>query len=393
MSSNKNIKILLYGNIYRDYRSQTLIKLLLDLKYHVSLVCPDFFCAGRPKSRFEKGLLLFSLIELFLKAAFADIIYLPPMNTRYIKSAALAAKVFRKKLVTEMYISIYDTYVNDQKPLNGKRVEPGSKKAKDMLAKDIIALTKSDYIIHTTSHELDYWEKLFNVQRDRSRVFIAPNCNVSSLVSERKFLQDEILKICWWGTFIPLHGLDNILEALKLLQKQGMPFNCTLFGVDNSLFIKYQKKIQQEQLQEQVLLRKDLNFSDGSLPKHLVSQCDLALGIFGNTDKALNTVPNKLIEALSMAIPTLTMSSPALTEFFSPKDLWTCSPTPESIAHSITKIAKRAADPVDWQQTRQKVLDTFSVTRYQQVVNEVIETSVLEETSSKKLQPKADAVA
>jgi len=33
-------------------------------------------------------------------------------------------------------------------------------------------------------------------------------------------MQDGVLRICWWGTFIPLHGLDNILQALKILKEQ-----------------------------------------------------------------------------------------------------------------------------------------------------------------------------
>ena len=159
---------------------------------------------------------------------------------------------------------------------------------------------------------------------------------------------------------------------MKILQSRGINFTCSLFGIDNDLFATYVREIKSEQL-ERVFLRKDLNFADCSLPNYLVNNCDLALGIFGNTDKAYNTVPNKLIEALSMGIPTLTLSSSALKEFFEPeKDLWSCQPDPEAIAETIIAIAEGTARPVDWQQTRQKVLNTFSVTRYREVVNTVI---------------------
>ena len=391
LNNAQNTKVLVYGNIFRDYRSQTLYKILLDLGCHVSLVCPDFYYTDIEKKTLavRKIFLLFQVVELFLKAAFADVIYLPPMNTRFIRSAVLAAKIFRKKLVTEIYISIYDTYVNDKKLLKGKQIEPESKQAKDMLKKDVLALTVSDYIIHTTNHELDYWESLFNLQIDSSKVFIAPNCNVSSLVSKKLHNSSEVLEICWWGTFIPLHGLDNIIEALKRLRQRDVQFRCTLFGVDNPLFFKYLEKIQQEQLEEYVFLRKDLSFSDGSLPNYLTDNCDLALGIFGNTDKAYNTVPNKLIEALSMGIPTLTMNSPALNEFFNPEDVWTCEASPESIAEAIVKIAGGEAFPVNWEQTREKVLKTFSVTRYQEVINKVLE-EVTEDLSTKNSRSESE---
>ena len=385
-------KILLYGNVFRDYRSQTLVKFLLDSKYYICLVCPDYYYSnGNERQGIGKVLLVFQFIELFIKAAFTDIIYLPPMNTRFIKSAVWAAKLFRKKLIVEMYISIYDTYVTDQKPLKGKQIKPGTQQAKNMLQKDIMALEKSDYIIHTAEHELYYWKKLLKANFSQDKVFIAPNCNVSTLASSNKFKSDNRLRICWWGTFIPLHGLDNILGAVKILQKQGIQFTCNLFGVDNALFDEYAAKISKENL-KQVYLRKDLKFSDGSLPNYLINQCDLALGIFGNTDKAYNTVPNKLIEALSMGLPTLTMNAPALNEFFNPEDLWTCEPSPESIAEAMRAIASGEACDVAWSQTRQKVLETFSVTRYQKVVHQVLEraTDHLEDTP---IRTNADAVA
>jgi len=114
-------------------------------------------------------------------------------------------------------------------------------------------------------------------------------------------MQDGILRICWWGTFSEMHGLDNILEAMKLL-KEKVPFICNLFGVDNPFFNIYAEKFSQKNLIH-VFLRKDLKFFDDSLPIYLVENCDLARR-FGNTDRARNAFPIKLVEALSMGIPT-----------------------------------------------------------------------------------------
>jgi glycosyltransferase involved in cell wall biosynthesis len=363
LNNTKKIKVLLYGKFFRrDYRYKLLIKFLHESEYCISQVCPEFY-------RTNKNFLVrLCWIELFIKAAVADIIYLPPMNAKLIKSAILVSRIFNKKLVVEMYISLYDTYVRDR-----KLIKDGSKEARFWMEKDILALTKSDYIIHTASEELTYWEKILGINIDRSKVFIAPNCNVSTPVIKRKFMQDGILKICWWGTFIPLHGLDKILQAMKILKEHELQFTCTLLGVDNPHFYTYAEKIQLDNLEQHVVLRKDLSFPDGSLPKYLIDNCDLALGIFGDTDKARYAVPNKLIEALAMESPTLTMNSPGLREFFNPEtDLWTCEPSPKSIAETILTITGGVAYPVDWKQTRQKVLNTFSVARYQEAVNKVL---------------------
>lgn len=371
MLNTRKSRVLIYGNINtKDYRAKTLIEILENLKYCVSLVSPDFYRSREIKQALsiEKLMIVFCWLELFVKAAFADVIYLPPMNARFIKSAIWAARIFNKKLIVEMYFSLYDTLVRDRQIM-----QEGSRQAQAVKQKDILALTKADYIIHTSNFEIDYWEKLLNINIDREKVFISPVCNVSTLVHQRKFQQDGVLRICWWGTFIPLHGLDNILQAMQILQQQNFKFTCVLFGINNNFYIEYENKIKQAELEHNVLLRKDLNFADDSLPKYLVEKCDLALGIFGNTEKARSAVPNKLIESLSMKIPTLTMDAPALQEFFNPGiDFWVCQNSPEAIAESITKIAQGKANYIDWEKTQQKTLNTFSINQYQNILRKVL---------------------
>jgi len=57
-------------------------------------------------------------------------------------------------------------------------------------------------------------------------------------VIKRKFM-GWYIKICWWGTFIPLHGLDKILQAMKILKEHELQFTCI---VDNPHFTLMQKK-------------------------------------------------------------------------------------------------------------------------------------------------------
>ena len=371
-TKQKKCKILLYGNIKAaHYRCHILIKLLLYSRYFVSFVCPDFYWDKHKGSNsfINKILSRIHLIELTIKAFFADAIYVFPLNNHLIENAITVSKIFKKKLIVENHVSLYDNLLEER----GKYNEGVQKAAKEM-RRDKLALSQPDYIINTSNHEPAYWEKKLGIKIDQDKVFVAPLFGSSRLVHQKIFMQDGILKICWWGSFLPLHGLENIIEAMKLLTKREVKFTCNLFGINNSEYNVYAEKIRIAQLDSSVFLRKDLTFYDDSLPRYLVENCDLALGIFGNTDKAHNTFPTKLVESLSMGIPTLTMNSPALQEFLNPEtDLWICEPSPEAIAESILTIANGAAYSVDWEQTRQKVLDTFSVNRYQEVVSKVLE--------------------
>ncbi len=370
-TNKKKLKVLLYGNIQgAQHRSQTLIKFLLDSRYSISLVCPNIYTKQGIKSSslFNKILIKIHLVELLIKAGFVDVIYVLPLNTNLIENAILTSKIFRKKLVSENHVSLYDTFL-EQNTIH----KEDKQKAKLEKSRDRLALTKPDYIINTYKHETAYWVNNLGINLDKDKVFFAPIFSSSTLMLKRKFMQDGILRICWWGTFIPLHGLDSILQAMKLLKEREVKFTCNLFGIDNSSFNVYTEKIQFDKLDSHVFLRKDLTFFDDSLPRYLIENCDLALGIFGNTAKANNTVPTKLVDALSLGIPTLTMNSAALTEFFNPQtDLWTCEPSPVSIAETVMKIIGGMVHSVDWLQTRQKVLSTFSITQYQMAVSRIL---------------------
>lgn len=367
LTKTRSIKILLYGKSFPvNYRSKALIDILQRSHYCISQFSPDFYWSS------NKFLSVFAWLDLLIKAIFADVIYLLPKNTIYIQNAIWIARLLRKKLIVEMHISLYDNYVKEYKASKKDR------EAKIFKQSDILALTKSDYLIHSADYELAYWEKLLDVNVDRSKVFIAPNCNTSNtLIHQRSFMQDGVLRICWWGTFIPLHGIDKILQAMQILKEKGVNFTCDLFGIDRPVFYTYAEKIKSASLADCVFLRKDLRFDNGSLPKYLIDNCDLALGIFGDGDAALHALPNKLNEALAMRIPTLTMNAPALTEFFDPEtDFWTCEPSADSIAISILNIVNGVAYLVDWEQSCQKALNTFSVVRYQEVLQQVLSRAV-----------------
>lgn len=382
--SKKRLKILVYGNMYGAYRSENLIKYLLDSGYRISLIIPEFYFERGVKKDFISKILrtLFSVyywVELFIKAALADVVYLLPMNVELVRSALWAARLLNAKLVVEVYASLYDTAVKDQ-----QTVPADSPEAARLRQKDILALTQSDYIIDIAEYELRYWENMLGIKINFDKCLIAPLFSDVSVPSVAKIrlgdrgslIPAEPITLCWWGTFIPLHGLDNILQAMQLLKQWNVAYQCYLFGVpptgQQQIFEDYKQKIERSDLSDQVRLRQDLRFVDNSLPHFLNEHCDLALGIFGNTDKARAAVPNKLVEALTLGLPTLTMDSPALKEFFNPEDFWTCEPAGESIAKAIAAIVNGQAHPVDWSQTQKKVGEVFNLQRYQTVISQVM---------------------
>jgi glycosyltransferase involved in cell wall biosynthesis len=112
----------------------------------------------------------------------------------------------------------------------------------------------------------------------------------------------------YYGTYIPNHGVETIIEAANLLKDQPDihfdligegPTKATAtalaehYGLHNVTFTDW--------LEQEALLGK-------------ITQADLILGVFGLTPQSLMTVQNKIYESLAMAKPLITGDSPTVRE-------------------------------------------------------------------------------
>jgi glycosyltransferase involved in cell wall biosynthesis len=386
----KNLSIVLYGALWCNNRCEFLIEHLIASGYNISCVFPEYYTKTRNNrnavTKFFNKLTrpVFTFLEFWVKASFADVIYILPSNPQLINHALLAQKWFKNKIVFELYDTLYPTYL-ENKGAESISVAPEDLK---IVKKDNVnlnpenerkAFRQSDYIIHITHHETEFLTKLLEVEVPKEKIYIAPLFCPIREIHQRPFMADGIFRMCWWGGFLPAHGLDYILAAMQRLKDKQVNFTCDLFAAyaPGSLayfFKKYEAKIKAEGLDSHVKLRRDLTFADGQLPQYLIHHCDLALGLFGGSAAAANSVPNKLVEALAMRIPTLTRSAPALDEFFNvDSDLWTCEPDPDAMATAIEQIYHQQAPAVNWDKTREKVIDTFNAQNYRTVVSQVLD--------------------
>jgi glycosyltransferase involved in cell wall biosynthesis len=119
---------------------------------------------------------------------------------------------------------------------------------------------------------------------------------------------DNLFLCTYYGTFVPSHGLEYIVEAARLLSKdRSIQFEligrgpnrdkilalAQSYNLDNVTFIEWMDEVQ--------LVRR-------------VASADVILGTFGTTPQALMTIQNKIYEALAMAKPIITGDSPAMRQ-------------------------------------------------------------------------------
>lgn len=119
---------------------------------------------------------------------------------------------------------------------------------------------------------------------------------------------DGLFRVVYYGSFIPNHGVEYIVEAARLLADDPtIRFELIGDGPDRA---RAQALAQRYALSNVV-------FVDWLEPSALVvrvARADVCLGAFGTTPQSLMTVHNKIYEGLAMAKPVITGDSPAVRQ-------------------------------------------------------------------------------
>jgi len=340
-------KVFLIGNSVLIYRTKKLINLLYNNGYEV-FFSGCFKVSKNLKNKYIKKIInilenlyinLFSTYFLLI----SDFVILTAANNnnKYLFSLA---KLLKKKIITDYYISNYDTLVIDHKKINKESI-----KARRLYKNERKKLLKSTKIVFLNESEANYYTNIVNVNKYDLDYKIIPIGKETREKAKLRFYNQnkEIFTICWWGSYIPLHGLEKIIQAAKILQEKNFKFKLYILGNSDKKSKKYKELIEKNNLIEQIVLRNDITFYNGKLTELLVNNCDLALGNFGDSKKAKTVIVNKIIDAIAMKIPVLNGESKGPEEFFDfENDIWRTKNTPEAIANEIIKISQTSKENI-----------------------------------------------
>lgn len=238
-----------------------------------------------------------------------------------------------KWFVIDAFTSIYDSAVHDRGV-----ARPGSLPALRYWLIDWLALRLADLVLVDTTQHADYFASTFGMSRRKLRVI--------PVGASREWFETPIsphphqgLLVQFYGTYIPLHGIDTILHtAHHLADHPDIRFQIIGRG----------QTYKQMQALATTLELKNVDFLDSVPPSDLpalIAQSDISLGIFGTTDKAKRVVPNKVYQTLALGKPVITADSPALREMFTPDYHLIATPPgdPTALANAITMLA---SDPI-----------------------------------------------
>ncbi len=286
-----------------------------------------------------------------------DAVYVPFLGHWILPLAWWLTRRPRIPLVFDAFLSLYDTEVHDR-----KRYGAWHPTAWFFWVTDWLCCRLNDVVLIDTPEHAAYFTQTFGVPTAkmlplpigcRTDLFTPKhdilvsrsNPNARDGAALRRAQDDTVasgtqpLQVEFHGTFIPLQGIEVILQAAKILQDHEEDIRFRIIG-------KGQTYAAMRALAQSLLLT-NVEFA-GQVPMAdlptLVREADVCLGIFGTTDKALRVIPNKAYEVLSAGAALVTGRTPAaLRALQDGEDALLVTPgDPLALADALTQLH---ADP------------------------------------------------
>jgi len=200
-------------------------------------------------------------------------------------------------VIFDAFLSLYDTDVCDR-----RRLSKWHPKAWLLKFIDWLACRLADVILLDTEEHKQYFMGHYDLPAEK--ILVLPVGCRTDLFRPGPAQQNARPLIRFYGTFIPLHGIETIIRAAKLLESEGVQFELLGKGQTYGAMRALAGELQMKNVRflDPVPLAQLPAFNHGA---------DICLGIFGTTSKALRVVPTKAYEIMNAGKPLITGRTPA----------------------------------------------------------------------------------
>ena len=213
----------------------------------------------------------------------------------------------RKPLVVDMFISLYETLADDR-----GRVAPNSITARLASRLDGLACTRATMLLTDTPANAEYLTMNFGARAaDIAALFVGANEQLFQPQPQPPREPSDRLLVLYYSTYLPLHGVDVVVRAAKLLEKDDVEFRLIGRGMERPRI---------DRLAAELAVR-NCQFVDWTpyeqLPAEIAAAHVCLAGHFAaKNEKARRVIPGKAFQLLAMAKPTVLGESPATTAVF-----------------------------------------------------------------------------
>ena len=206
-------------------------------------------------------------------------------------------------VVWDAFLSIYDTYAIDR-----RMASPGCLLARTLRWLERQACRAADVVVLDTMAHARLFEQLHGVPENRlAAAFVGAEDAAFALRTGRGGGASERPLVLFYGQFIPLHGIDTIVEAA--LSARGRSSDWQIIGTGQEA-----RRIDAMLAEAGAQHVERIDWIDYARLQEAMDRADVCLGIFGTSEKAASVIPNKVFQALAAGMPLVTRDSPAMRE-------------------------------------------------------------------------------
>ncbi len=261
-----------------------------------------------------------------------DAFVVAELNAEVAWLARLLGALRGTPVVLDIFFSKYDSLVHD------RATEPGwSPRALALRLIEAAAVRTAHVVLADTAAHAAYYRRVFAASRTRFEVVpVGADERLFHPPAAPKPSSDQLV-VGFWGTYIPLHGTETIVEAAALLRDEPIRFE--LIGTGQT-FARTAALVQRLGARD-VRLLPPVPLAEVA---GFARRCDIALGIFGTTPKAARVVPHKVFQAMLTGLPVITRDSPAARELFRDGEHLVLVPPadPRALAEAIRRLHRSA---------------------------------------------------
>ncbi len=226
----------------------------------------------------------------------------PAILTLYLLSLRSRKSAEAPLLIMDCFISIYDTVVIDRKIFS-----PGNPISVLLRHLERRAIQRADIVLTDTQSNAAYLQQLYPspVGKYRALNLCINESLFLSPPQKNEHTEKEDIEVLFVGSFVPLQGVDVIIEAAVLLQKESK-IKIRILGEGQTA-----DGIQQMILDNNLDIDWQRGWHSIDRISAAISRADICLGVFGSGAKTSRVLPYKVYMAMANAKPVITAAMDA----------------------------------------------------------------------------------
>ncbi|MBI4139477.1 glycosyltransferase family 4 protein [Candidatus Woesearchaeota archaeon] len=218
------------------------------------------------------------------------------------KLALVLSQLFRWRIpvLFDVFISDYQNLVRDRNIIRDNSVI-----SRFLRWNDKYSLYFSDIPFLDTATHRNYFEHTLHVSH--GMISLVPFGALASRTPRKFPLIRKTFRVLFWGSFIPLHGIDVILGAAKILKRKNYDkIHFDLCGRGQTWYMM-RKKVKTDNLTNVSI--------HGFVPSldPFVNRSHVVLGVFSSGEKNSLMIQTKIVEAMAFGKAIITRNAPGVS--------------------------------------------------------------------------------